>query len=109
MHEVPFAFLTCLGCQFFVPKRMGPVGSGVVPPNPAQMGFCTEAGDARQVVWQGLDRAVAMAGWCTDREPWWIDAPGCPHFEVTMESASQAYPYSCIHYLAAICPMGVRR
>jgi hypothetical protein len=108
VREVPFAFLNCLGCECFVPKRLGPVGSGV-PPDPARIGFCTHAGEVRWVVWQGLDRAAALAGWCTDRKPLWIEAPRCPHFEVTTESASQGYPHSCVYYRTAICPLAVPR
>ena len=106
MAERSFAFLTCLGCEHFVPKN---------PAMPDQVhgatlvGFCWCEGRVQQVNWRSLERAVRASGHCPDRAPGLFAEPRCSLFEATAESATRPYPNSCVYYGMAVCPLSPPR
>jgi hypothetical protein len=105
-----FTFLSCHGCRFFLPK--GPKGASALPPgeaaNPAFVGLCAHGAGVGWTIWPGLERAVAQAGCCPDREPGLHEAPRCPLFDTTAESAGRPYPENCVHRGTPACPLATR-
>lgn len=102
-----FTLLGCVDCRFFHPKALNPLPAGEAPA--AYVGLCAPDDQSpRWTVWTGLERAVARAGTCPDREARAIEDARCPLFDASAESSALPYPKSCVHYDTPVCRISTR-